>query len=89
MAVTLNRTEAPFVTVWLWGRTVMLGGAGLTAIVTLALPVPPALLADKATAFVLSCEGVPEIRPDAVFTERPTGRFSAVNEVGLPLAVIW
>ena len=48
--------------------------AGLIVRLKVAVPVPPALVALKATLKVPLAVGVPEMRPDVVFTERPPGK---------------
>ena len=53
-----------------------------------AEPVPPVLVARIVIALTAAVVGVPEIKPLAVFTERPLGKPRALNEVALPLAVI-
>jgi hypothetical protein len=51
----------------------MTGGAGLTVIVRVPFPVPPALVALSVTVEVPAAVGVPEIRPVPVFTDKPAG----------------
>jgi len=41
--------------------------------VRVALPVPPLLLALSVTVDVAPVVGVPEINPDALFTDKPAG----------------
>jgi len=47
--------------------------AGAMVSVRVALPVPPLLLALSATVDVAAVVGVPEINPDALFTDKPAG----------------
>ena len=61
----------------------------VTVIVTVFVPVPPALVAPTVTAVVAAVVGVPEINPVAVLTVRPGGNLVALYEVGVPDAVIW
>ena len=65
------------------------GVAGRMEIVSVAFPVPPALVAVIVTVEFPGVDGVPEIRPVAVFTLKPAGRPVAPNEAGLLLAAIW
>jgi len=68
---------------------VMTGGGGLTTVnVSVALPVPPALVALMVTAYVPAVVGVPEINPVLVFTLKPAGSPVALKLVGLLVAVI-
>ena len=53
---------------------VMTGGAGATVRVKVALPVPPLLVALRVTVEVPAVVGVPEIRPELVFTDKPAGK---------------
>ena len=57
--------------------------------VSVALPVPPALLALIVTLYVPAVVGVPEISPLVVFTVKPAGSPVALKLVGLFVAVIW
>ena len=57
--------------------------------VSVALPVPPALVALIVTEEVPAAVGVPEITPVLVFTESPAGRLLAPKLVGELVAVIW
>ena len=66
----------------------MTGVAGLIVKVSVALPVPPALVALMVTVYVPAVVGVPEIIPLLVFTLRPAGSPVALKLVGLLLAVI-
>ena len=50
---------------------VMTGAGGLIVKVSVALPVPPALVALIVTVYVPAVVGVPEIRPVVVFTVKP------------------
>ena len=52
---------------------VITGGAGLIVNVSVALPVPHALVALMITLYVPAVVGVPEITPVVVFTLRPAG----------------
>ena len=64
-------------------------GTGLLIVkVSVALPVPPALLALMATVYVPAVVGVPEIAPVVVFTANPAGSPVALKLVGLLVAVI-
>ena len=67
---------------------VMTGAAGLTVMPSVALPVPPALVALIVTLYVPAVVGVPEIKPVVVFTLKPAGRPLALKLVGLLVAVI-
>jgi hypothetical protein len=51
----------------------MTGAACLIVKVSVALPVPPALVALMVTLYVPAVVGVPEINPVAVFTVKPAG----------------
>jgi hypothetical protein len=66
----------------------MTGVAGLTVKVSVALPVPPALVALMVIVYVPAVVGVPEIIPLVVFTLRPAGSPVALKLVGLFVAVI-
>ena len=69
---------------------VMTGGGGLTTVrVSVALPVPPALVALRVTVYVPAVVGVPEINPVLVFTLKPVGRPIAPQVVIAWSAVIW
>ena len=59
-----------------------------TVKVSVALPVPPALVALMVTVYVPAVVGVPEINPVLVFTVRPAGNPVALKLVGLLVAVI-
>src|SRR5207237_7940685 len=64
-------------------------GTGLLIVkVSVALPVPPALLALMATVYAPAVVGVPEITPVVVFTVNPAGSPVALKLVGLLVAVI-
>jgi hypothetical protein len=52
---------------------VIVGAAGLTVNVRVALPVPPLLVALNVTVEVAAVVGVPEINPDPVLTDSPAG----------------
>ena len=56
--------------------------------VSVALPVPPGLVALIVTVYVPGVVGVPEINPVLVFTVKPAGRPVALKLVGLLVAVI-
>ena len=56
--------------------------------VSVALPVPPALVALIVTPYVPAVVGVPEITPVVVFTVNPPGSPVALKLVGLLVAVI-
>jgi hypothetical protein len=70
----------------------MTGVAGLIVKVSVALPVPPELVALMVTVYGLPASvpiaGVPEIKPVVVFTVKPDGNPVALKLVGLLLAVI-
>ena len=66
----------------------MTGFAGLIVKVSVALPVPPALVALIVTLYVPAVVGVPEITPVVVFTVNPPGSPVALKLVGLLVAVI-
>jgi hypothetical protein len=70
----------------------MTGVAALIVKVSVALPVPPALVALMVTLYGLPASvpiaGVPEIKPVVVFTVKPDGNPVALKLVGLLLAVI-
>jgi hypothetical protein len=51
----------------------MTGSGGLIVKVSVALPVPPALVALIVTVYVPAVVGVPEILPVVVFTVKPDG----------------
>ena len=53
-----------------------------------AVPVPPALVALKATVETPAAAGVPEMRPVVVLTDMPAGKPAALKLVGLLVAVI-
>ena len=53
---------------------VIMGAVNKTVSVSIFVPVPPALVAERVTVFVLAAVGVPEITPFAVSTLRPTGK---------------
>jgi hypothetical protein len=67
---------------------VMTGLAGLTVRLSVADPVPPALVALIVTLEVPAAVGVPEINPLDVFTDSPAGSPLALKLVGVLLAVI-
>jgi len=68
---------------------VMTGGGGLTTVkVSVALPVPPALVALIVTVYVPAVVGMPEINPVLVLILKPAGSPVALKLVGLFVAVI-
>jgi hypothetical protein len=64
------------------------GGAIVTVRVSGALPVPPLLVALSVTLEVPTPVGVPETKPETVFTVRPAGNPDAPKLVGVLVAVI-
>ena len=62
--------------------------AGLTVMVSVAVPVPLALMAFNATELVPDAVGVPVMAPLPVFTDKPEGSPVALKLVGLLVAVI-
>jgi len=67
----------------------MTGAGGLMVKVSVALPVPPALVALIVTVYVPAVVGVPEINPVLVSTVKPAASPVALKLVGLLVAVIW
>ena len=67
---------------------VMAGAAMFTVKVRDKLPVPPPLVAVSVTLEVPAAVGVPEIRPEAVFTTKPAGNPDALKLVGVLVAAI-
>jgi hypothetical protein len=67
---------------------VIAGGVGRTVMVSVALPLPPALLALMVELNVPVTLGVPLITPVLVLTLKPVGRPVAPKLVGLLLAVM-
>ena len=65
------------------------GVAGTTVRVKLAVPVPPALMAEIVTVVTTEEVGLPEMIPEVEFTLKPAGKLLAPKEVGLLDAVIW
>jgi len=66
---------------------VMVGTGLLIVRVSVALPVPPALVALMVTLYVPAVVGVPDIKPVLVFTDRPAGsRPVTLKLVGLLVA---
>jgi hypothetical protein len=61
----------------------------VTVSVSVAVPVPPALVAPIVTLELPTAVGVPVMSPVAVATLSPAGSPVALNEVGVLLAVIW
>ena len=59
-----------------------------TVKVSVALPVPPELVALMVTLYVPAVVGVPEINPVLVFTVKPAGSPVALKLVGLLVAAI-
>ena len=59
-----------------------------TVKVSVALPVPPELVALMVTLYVPAVVGVPEINPVLVFTLKPAGSPVALKLVGLLVAAI-
>jgi hypothetical protein len=72
------------------GAEVITGGwlAALIVNVSVAVPVPPALVALSVTLDVPVVVGVPDITPLDVITDSPAGNPVALKLVGLLLAVI-
>ena len=66
----------------------MTGGA-LTVNVSVAVPVPPAFVADSVTVRTPAWVVVPEIRPVVESTISPVGRLAAPKLVGELFAAIW
>jgi hypothetical protein len=56
---------------------VITGAAGLMVSASVALPVPPLLVALSVTVDVPAVVGVPEINPDVLFTDKPAGNPAA------------
>jgi hypothetical protein len=67
---------------------VITGFAGLIVMTSVALPVPPALVALMVTLYVPAVVGVPEMAPVLVFTVKPEGSPVALKLVGLLVAVM-
>ena len=67
---------------------VITGGPAVTVKVKGALPEPPLLVALKVTLEVPAAVGVPEIRPEVVFTARPAGNPDAPKLVAELVAAI-
>jgi hypothetical protein len=67
---------------------VIAGGASVTVKVRGALPVPALLVALNITLEVPTLTGVPEIKPEVVFTVRPAGNPDAPKLVGELVAAI-
>jgi hypothetical protein len=71
-----------------FGLIELIVGIGLLIVkVSVALPVPPALVALMVTLYVPAVVGVPEISPVVVFTANPAGSPVALKLVGLLVAV--
>ena len=64
------------------------GAGGLTVRVSVALPIPPALVAESVTLDVPAAAGVPEISPVTVLTVSPAGKPAALKLPGLFVAVM-
>jgi hypothetical protein len=64
------------------------GRGALTVSTRVALPVPPLFVALNVTFEVPAAVGVPEIKPEVVFTARPAGNPDAPKLVGEFVAVI-
>ena len=64
------------------------GGGKFTVRLRGALPVPALLVALSVTLEVPAAVGVPEIKPETVFTARPAGNPDAPKLVGELVAVI-
>ena len=64
------------------------GGGNVTVRLRGALPVPALLVALSVTLEVPAAVGVPEIRPETVFTVRPAGNPDAPKLMGELVAVI-
>jgi len=67
---------------------VISGGGTVTVRVRVALPVPPLLVALRVTLEIPAAAGVPEIKPEVVFTVRPVGNPEAPKLVGELVAAI-
>jgi hypothetical protein len=67
---------------------VITGAATVTVKVRGALPVPPLLVALNVTLELPAPVGVPEIKPEVVFTARPLGKTEVLKLVGELVAVI-
>jgi hypothetical protein len=67
---------------------VITGAATVTVKVRGALPVPPLLVALNVTLELPAPVGVPEIKPEVVFTARPLGKTDVLKLVGELVAVI-
>ena len=67
----------------------IVGGAGKTVMVKVALPVPPTLIALMVAATVPVDKGAPEISPVVALKLRPLGNPVALKLVGVLLPVIW
>jgi hypothetical protein len=70
----MGLAERPVGTV---GAVVSGATAGAIEIESVALPVPAPLVAEMPELTAPDADGVPEMTPVAVFTERPAGRFVA------------
>jgi hypothetical protein len=67
---------------------VITGAATVTVKARVVLPVPPLFVALNVTLEVPAAVGVPEIKPEVVFTARPAGNPVAPKLVGELVAVI-
>ena len=65
-----------------------MGTPALTVSVSVAFPVPPALVAPRVTLVTPAAVGVPVISPVDVFTLSPAGSGAALKLAGLFVAVI-
>jgi hypothetical protein len=65
-----------------------IASGAVTVKISGALPVPPLLVALNVTAEIAAPVGVPEIKPEAVFTARPAGNPDAPKLVGEFVAAI-
>ena len=66
----------------------MVCDAGLMVSISVALPVPPAFVAEISTVNEPVALGVPKTFPVAVLTEMPAGKPVALNDVGVLVASI-
>jgi hypothetical protein len=72
--VTVYDADCPAVTVPLPGRETEKSNGAAIVSVSVALPVPPLLVALNVTVDVAAAVGVPEINPVAVFSDKPAGK---------------
>jgi hypothetical protein len=66
----------------------MTGVAGLIVKASVAVPVPPVLVAPRVTLEVPTPAGVPVTSPELVLTDKPDGSPVALKLVGLLVAAI-